>query len=321
MKQIFFVFLSITLNFLYSQETIIVLDNNTKQPISFVAISFDNDNGFYTNSNGSFSLKEVKGEVLFLSCLGYKSKSIILDTIKDNIIYLEPDNIQLNEVILSNKKSKFKKKKIKSIKHNDFLNAQIISIGVEFASFLPNKYSEKEVQIKKIIIPVVTKTISFSKDLIGKNQTVKKLPFSTIYKINIYENNNGLPGQELLYENITCLFNEKSNTFEIDIDKYNIYLPKEGLYVGLLNLGLADETGELIPTTPYIEKTNKDGVVIKIGKSVKPYFPVNIIKDYSQTFFRETFDENKKWKILSKNNLPKDKSHNINFGYELKIYE
>ena len=196
----------------------------------------------------------------------------------------------------------------------------MISIGIEFASFLPNEFSDNEVQLKTVIIPVVTKTISFNEDLIGKNQTVKKLPFSTKYKLKIYENNDGIPGRELLFENITFLLNEKSNNFEIDVEEYDIYIPKEGLYIGLLNLGQADENGKLIPASPYTEKMTENGIV-KIANPVKPYFPINTVKDSKSTFFRQLFDNDTNWKLFSKGNMNKNKPHNISFGYRIKIYK
>jgi hypothetical protein len=192
-------------------------------------------------------------------------------------------------------------------------------IGGEIACFIPNKYNNKDVFLNSISIPIVTKTISFDSKLIGKKQIVKKLDFSALYKVSFYKNENGIPGKELIDETITLIFNQKSTVIKVNLEIYGIYLPKEGFFVGLLNLGPTNKNGNLIPTSPYVEKMTKNGMM-RFSKPVKPYFPVIIKINKANTYSRFSFKDYKEWKkfhVLKKGNT----FQNISLGYELKIYD
>ena len=59
-------------------------------------------------------------------------------------------------------------------------------------------------------------------------------------------------------ENITFILDESSKNFVVNVENNNINIPKNGLFVSILNIGIADDNGKLIPTTPYTEvKNNK----------------------------------------------------------------
>jgi hypothetical protein len=134
-----FFFLLINLS-VYSQVNISIVDKSTNENIPFVTIAFGNDDGVYTNENGQFNLELIKTNSIIVSALGYKTRTIIINTIKNNTIFLEPDNVLLEEVLISNKKKKFKIKKAKSINDKNFLNSYRNSIGNEIACFIENNH-------------------------------------------------------------------------------------------------------------------------------------------------------------------------------------
>ncbi|HMC00447.1 MAG TPA: carboxypeptidase-like regulatory domain-containing protein [Flavobacteriaceae bacterium] len=84
-----------------------ILDSINHQPIPYAAIQFnDTTHGVVSNVDGYFSisLDDVKdSDILNISCLGYGSKSIVINALKpnDNIILLGEHLNQLDTVILT----------------------------------------------------------------------------------------------------------------------------------------------------------------------------------------------------------------------------
>jgi hypothetical protein len=302
-------------------QQVIVKDSISKMHIPYVAITFGHDNGFYSNSEGMFELNDVIGDTLTLYSIGYKKKTILKKDITANTINLVEDELILEEVVISNKPKKFKTEKVKPERHNDFLDSHRLIIGDELAVYIPNHLDSKDIEIKSLLIPIVNKTISFDKDMVGKKQRVKKLPFSALYKVCFYKNDSGKPGGKIEHKNITVILDEKSTLVELDVEKYNIELPLEGIFVSIINLGKVDENNKLISETPFQLKNSKNGLV-KIAKPTKPFFPVCYSGKVHKTFYRYTFEENEDWKIFYKHkNVKQGEFHNISFGYELKIYD
>ena len=296
---------------------ITVNDQLTALPIAYVTISFGDNNGIYTNKNGQFNLSLIESDRLQLSAVGYKTKTVFVNAIKEQHIVLMPEETMLEEVVLSNKKRKFKTEKTKPINNKDFLNSYRNPIGSEIACLIENNYRDQEVQIQSVTIPTYNKTMDFSGK---KKQVLKRHPFSTLYKISFYSNANGLPGEKIKTESITIVCNEKTDKLKIDLEQYQIYLPKNGFYLSLLNLGPANHKGQLIPTSPYYEKETKEGLY-KFPKYIKPYFPVNYDESKNNTYIRSNFDNDKAWTLFYLNKQKKDRINNITLGTEVKIYE
>lgn len=300
-----------------NKTIITVSDHLTFEPIAYVTISFGDKDGIYADKNGQFDLSLIESDKMQLSALGYDTKTVFVDSIKEQLIVLNPIETLLEEVVLSDKKRKFKTEKTKAINDKDFLNSYRNPIGSEMACLIENNFSDKEVQLKSVTIPTYNKTMDFSGK---KKQVLKRHPFSTLYKISFYTNENGLPGEEIKTASITILCNEKTDKLNIDLEKHQIYLPKNGFYLSLLNLGPADLEGNLIPTSPFYIKQTKEGLY-KLPKHIKPYFPVNYSKTKNNTYSRSSFDSNKEWTLFYLNERKKDRINNITLGTELKVFE
>jgi len=100
-----FFFISIA----YSQETFSsqLLDSTTQKPVQFATIQFNSKSGVISNDNGEFNITIKRSitstDSLLISCMGYKSKHISLLNFKYDIIYLKPQTVDLNEVLITNK--------------------------------------------------------------------------------------------------------------------------------------------------------------------------------------------------------------------------
>ena len=95
-----------------------LLDSSTKQPIPNVEVYYANSlNGTITNNEGKLRIT-VENDTLTLSHIGYETKKIFTDkTFAKATIYLNPQEIQLDEVVLYNFDLK---KKVKYVLDNYF---------------------------------------------------------------------------------------------------------------------------------------------------------------------------------------------------------
>ena len=101
-----FIFLITTVLFGQSLTAKVVDSNNN--PIPFATVQTDENSGVITNEEGFFTidLEDVASNEITLSCLGFASRSISIEAIKNNnnIIVLEEFIDELSKVFLSNSK-------------------------------------------------------------------------------------------------------------------------------------------------------------------------------------------------------------------------
>lgn len=87
----------------YGQKEILLFDSINKIPIEFARIKFiDNNNGTYSNINGKFKINNDIKQIS-ISNIGYETK--IVEELNDTI-FLDPIPEVLNEVYISNNKTK-----------------------------------------------------------------------------------------------------------------------------------------------------------------------------------------------------------------------
>lgn len=82
-----------------------VIDSLTKDPVPYVNIILKSKSGTISNENGEFSLpkkKDLENEKIKISCLGYKTKTVLLKEVTNNNILLSPESIHLSGVTVSN---------------------------------------------------------------------------------------------------------------------------------------------------------------------------------------------------------------------------
>ena len=103
----FIIFLLFAVNLKAQSTSVKILDSISFNPIPFATIYFSNSSGVISDENGDFEL--IKNELndedsLFISSMGYKKVSYSLNRFNDSIIFLSPKPIELNNVIITNRK-------------------------------------------------------------------------------------------------------------------------------------------------------------------------------------------------------------------------
>ena len=103
----FIIFLLFAVNLKAQSTSVKILDSISFNPIPFATVYFSNSSGVISDENGDFEL--IKNELndedsLFISSMGYKKVSYSLNRFNDSIIFLSPKPIELNNVIITNRK-------------------------------------------------------------------------------------------------------------------------------------------------------------------------------------------------------------------------
>ncbi|MEZ4853690.1 hypothetical protein [Flavobacterium sp.] len=141
-------FICIITSVCYSQ-TKIVVDSLTKEPIPYVGIKY-NSTGFYTESNGTFTLPNEVFDSIEIFHLSYNTKT--LKKIENDTIFLTPKTTFLEEIVISNKKDTITIKPSPSKKTKDFSSFPI-SPSSYLLTFLTPKDKEKKFTLEKIKLP------------------------------------------------------------------------------------------------------------------------------------------------------------------------
>ncbi|BAO76700.1 hypothetical protein [Winogradskyella sp. PG-2] len=317
-------FLIVTSQLSFSQITI--KDSITNYPVSYATISFGNGNGIFADDEGKFYFtKKLYPDIdsLYISALGFKNHNISTQNIGTEI-FLQPQVDELDEVIVGAKLNrKFKKETLKPYVDDDYYNCWLPTIESEIAVYFP-KTTIKDQKVASVTFPIALE----SKDWKKRNRSNSdKKKFSTLFKINFYANNKGIPGKVLTYETIVFRATEKEGDFyTLIVDDNDIYIPKNGFFVSIQVLGYTDKVGKLLPNKKYKEIKGKDGGVIKIPTNFRPLLPfTNEIKT-KNTFIKRVFISGNNWVKFEKGNglkssLLKRELYNYGIGVTYKTFK
>ncbi|WP_320816011.1 carboxypeptidase-like regulatory domain-containing protein [Flavobacterium sp.] len=213
-KRFLSLLLFITTISLSAQVKGIVKDNVTGKPIPFVNIWVENENiGTTTEENGTFSLDIKEEKVLVFSALGYDTKTI--KSSNDFTFFLTKKPLQLNENVVENKKEE------KKLKVGKYSNSKIKSFyggGIRPKIFAKKIESNNEISEHPFL-----KEISF----ISLSEIENAKINLRFFKINP----NGKPGDDILVENLIVEVKIGRNNNVVNIEKYNIKIPEEGLFI------------------------------------------------------------------------------------------
>lgn len=295
-------------------------------PVSFATISFGNGNGIFADDEGKFIFtKKLYSDIdsLFISSIGYKELRVATENLPSTL-FLEPSQEELDEVIVNSKpKGKFKLEELEPNSHEDYFKCWLPSIESEIAVFFP-RHKNKQNKVEKVLLPIKVEAANWDK---RKKKNAVKRPFSTLFKVNFYENKDGLPGDALTYDKIVFRVTEKSNPiFELDVSDNEIYIPKNGMFVSVQVLGYTDKLGKLLPNKKYREIKTKKGIV-KVSTTFRPLLPFTDKIKSQKTFVKRIFLNGNKWVSFEKQNIQtlskllKDGLNNYGMGLELKVYQ
>lgn len=314
---------------LKSESQISIKDSVSRLPISYASISFGNGNGIVADDNGIFIFTErIYPDIdsLFISALGYKEIAISSKKLSSQL-FLKQQVSELDEVFIrvTLDKAKNKKYKTESLKHyldDDYYRCWLPTIDSEIAVFFPNE-DDKLKRISKVKFRFALE----SKDWKNRKRSNKeKKSFSTLFKVNIYLNNNGKPGKNLNTKTIVFKATEKNGDyFELDIVRQNILMPDNGIFISLQVLGYTDKNGKLLPNKNYKEIKGRNGI-IKIPTNFRPLLPFTDKIEGQRTFVKRVFINSNNWQTFKQDNgfkssLLKKGLNNYGIGVDFQVFK
>ncbi|MFY8188652.1 MAG: hypothetical protein ACOVLC_11925 [Flavobacterium sp.] len=253
MKKIYFLIILFANNIIFSQSFCIV-DSLTKKGISNSVIKFYDLNNFttgkFTDENGLTNYNNILFDKIEISHINYKTINLKKEEIEDTI-YMNQNNIVLNEVIVVNSKIETLtlgytkcKKKTKLTAYN----------GIEIVVFIENPF-KKPKKINSFLFKI------------QKKDTKK-----TAIRIHFYKKsaNEIIPGEEITKVDIFKYINSNSmELIEIDVSNYDLEFPIDGAFVGIEWLGNIGETNNEIEKSNdiYIELNDKINQALTFTRS------------------------------------------------------
>ena len=249
LKQIlFFAFLIVAPDYGICQSATLtakIIDQKTKQPITgVIVLNLSNQkNATYTDDQGIFHLLVTKNDSLKIICVGYKDSVIKnSETLNLSSIELRPNFFLLDEVVI-NSISKGSSYSLGNTGKKDQYSYQGGTKGSVLLVFVPNVDSNKNKFITKLKYELMT--IERKKnDYRSENEKINK----GVVRVRLYSSNNTsvFPKSELLPENIIQTIPLKyEQTLIVDISKYKINFPANGVFVGLEWLGEKNNSYEI----------------------------------------------------------------------------
>jgi len=300
-----------------------IKDSKSETPISYATISFGDGQGLFADDEGLFIFTEklyADIDTLYVSALGYKIKTVATSSL-GKIILLDEEVSELDEVILIAEGRKFKEETLKPYLDDDYYSCWLPTIESEIAVFFNNP-DPSLTKLSSIHFPITLE----SKDWEKRNRkNADKKPFSTLFKVKFYKNDNGTPGSVLTYENIVFRATEKGgDVYNLDVSGYNMTIPKDGFFVSLQVLGYTDKSGKLLPNKKYKELKGPEGTV-KIPTNFRPLLPFTDEISLHNTYIKRVFIGGNNWIQFKQGNIEsgllKKGLNNYGIGFTYKVYK
>lgn len=236
-----------------------ILNAKTKECLVYANVMVSNiSKGTSTDEGGTFILnldESLLDSILIISHVGFKTKRMTVRGL-GGVIYLEPKEYELNEVVVAvGKKPKtlflnrIKKKKC-------MLRYSTVPFGGG-DYFIPIKPDEP--QVESIYFPC--DSLHFNKQLLSASFYFNNLEDTlSIVRIRIFDvDKHGYPQHDILNQSLLIdVRGDRDQLVNVDLEKYGLVMPQEGLFIGCESLIIPENTSQL-----------SDGQ----GKSVKVIVP------------------------------------------------
>ena len=234
-------------------------DKETNEPIPYANIWRSNVLITASDSLGNFQLNKITQNPIYkITSVNYKTLENI--QLKESIITLEKQTIELNNVLINSKVRK-NRAKLGNVKNGDIGVCAEMKDSISnslIAKFFPNN-NQDNLYLEKIKFKCLTT---------DKNRIVSFLIYDT--------DESGAPKELLNTENIICNIKKGHNINEVDISNLNILFPEKGVFIVVNYL--------------FLEQNKIYGLKNKDWFYYEPSFDANEVNQFNDTWYY-----NSKW--------------------------
>jgi hypothetical protein len=220
--RLFFVFVLCVLKQLFFAQLVCkgaLLDANSGQPVEFANIGIVGKGvGTVSNEKGEYNFKvpdSLAQENVRISVIGYNPRIISIKDLQQQAqIQLTQNVTNLKEVAVSVAKTKVRiegnNTRTKAVSGGFKDNSLGAEMGVRIA------IKRKQTHLRKVMINI-------------NMNTLDTLP---VFRFNLYKEADGLPGENLLTQNIIIVPKEKTGYLEFDLRPYSLFVD-ENIFITL----------------------------------------------------------------------------------------
>ncbi|MFW5983480.1 MAG: carboxypeptidase-like regulatory domain-containing protein [bacterium] len=240
-----------------------VIDAKSGEALSYANISVSNKKiGTTSDQDGKFNFQADKlesNDTLIISYVGYQSKKIRINPMDDNVIALTPRMQFLDEIIVS-PSTESKERIINKFRKRNCVILRTNKHPGSDEYWLP--YRPQEPAIEALYFCNNENTISGN--VIKKvNIFVANVKDSSSFRLRILSaSDNKIPDKDMLTENIIITVTEENELVEVDLERFNLVIPENGIFVGFellvipenqFKLELPDGSGTYTQYSPFLQ--------------------------------------------------------------------
>lgn len=251
--------------FAQSQILGMVIDSETKKPVSYATISIENKTGVVNSEeDGRFAISALENQNLIVSAVGYDTKTV--KTSEANTILLKRTILELDEVVILKPKNKKE-------------------IGYETFSGI-TRYTESNQRAGKAFpFSEKMKLFPFLKEI--KFHAENELEGAKVNLMVKRLNPDGSPGDDLIDSNLIVAVKKGNRNTVVDLQQFSIQIPENGIFVCIEALKI--EENKFSRDYNFPDENGKTKKITSV--SYQPSFGFLPSKENKTWFF-----ENGKWK-------------------------
>lgn len=254
-----------------------IVNKENGQPVVYAAISFIHKKyGTSSLEDGSFKLEITAKDTnkkIHISCLNYKDTIILVRDLMNKVIRLTPETYELEEIYVSRKMKKeisvdaYRRRDIKTSFGATKGNPWIIT------KFFRYKDSYDETPYIKDV------TVYLGSWLMRKKGKFR-LRF---YEVDSLTNK---PKKDLIRDNIIVTTKKRNGQIIVDVAKYELEIPKNGIYIGVERLEIPYNLYEYTYTMQGSRKKHKR---MAVAPSIGAVYTKDTIYNFSRGKWRKFY--------------------------------
>ncbi|MBR3546866.1 MAG: hypothetical protein IKN86_04810 [Bacteroidaceae bacterium] len=242
--------------FSVAQQTVIVKDSITNEPISFVSVYLGNNSGGYTDEKGAIAIPNEAAQI-HLSHICYETKSITIVPADSQTIFLVPKSITLDEVAVSAKAPKRIKTTEVGLRKAKTQTKHKGANGFEMALFIPYDST----WTKTLYIHSILANLDYSTHYLAFTEIKNPIYATLRFDLRLPDAKTGAPKDESLIDGgIILPSGQKLNKDGISLPR-PIPFPQTGVFVVVewITTARVSESYNLVPSLNMTlnEKENK----------------------------------------------------------------